>query len=322
MSSAPNPIFRQVALDRLASPERLDELTVVTTPRGWLTLLALCVVILVAIGWGVLGSIPSVVKGQGMLIREGTVQTVDTPQAGELVELFVRVGDEVRPDQVVARLAQLTDNRPDLPRTSALITSSSAGRVLDVRVRPGSVVQPGTTLFSVERSGGTLGGIVYLSPNDGKKVRPGMEVQIAPGSVRKEEYGLVLGRVTAVGAFPATLAGMRQVLGSDELARGLSTNGAPIEVEVELTRSGLTTSGYQWTSTLTGVGATLASWLPDPLFNLLPTSWQAAPGPPVALVSGTLCAADVIVDEEAPIYLLLAKFSREPPAPTPQPAGR
>jgi hypothetical protein len=113
---------------------------------------------------------------------------------------------------------------------------------------------------------------------------------------------------------------MRQVLGSDELARSLSASGAPIEIEVELTRSGLTTSGYQWTSSLTGVGATLASWLPDPLFELLPPSWQAAPGPPVTLVSGTPAVADVIVDEEAPIYLLLAKFSREPPAPTPQPA--
>ena len=47
-----------------------------------------------------------------------------------------------------------------------------------------------------------------------------------------------------VGAFPATQAGMRQVLGSDELARSLSANGPPVEARVELRRNATTASGY------------------------------------------------------------------------------
>ena len=42
-------IFRQAALERLSSPEQLDQLARVTQPVGWLALLALSLVILSAI---------------------------------------------------------------------------------------------------------------------------------------------------------------------------------------------------------------------------------------------------------------------------------
>ena len=46
-------LFRQVALERLSSPERLDELIEVTTPRLWLVLLGAGALFLAAVGWGV-----------------------------------------------------------------------------------------------------------------------------------------------------------------------------------------------------------------------------------------------------------------------------
>ncbi|MGA1194869.1 MAG: hypothetical protein ACO36I_00070 [Candidatus Latescibacterota bacterium] len=41
-------IFRQAALDRLSSPDQLDQLMRVTTPKGWIALMALCSVLLAA----------------------------------------------------------------------------------------------------------------------------------------------------------------------------------------------------------------------------------------------------------------------------------
>src|SRR5262249_54874627 len=46
------------------------------------------------------------VHGQGILVAPGSVLEVMAPGSGTLVELNVRVGEEVRPGQVVGQIAQ------------------------------------------------------------------------------------------------------------------------------------------------------------------------------------------------------------------------
>jgi hypothetical protein len=324
-----NKLFRSVALERLSTPERLDELMDVTTSRGWLGMAALWATLGAAVAWGFLGSIPTVVTGQGILIRDGSVVTVESPAAGQLFDLFVNVGDTVQQDQVVARVVQQGDASRDGGATgrTIYITSPYAGRVLEMRVSRGNVIQAGAALMSVEVSGRILETILYLSPLDGKKVHPGMQVQIAPAPVKQEEWGRMLGRVVSVGEFPATAPAMKRVLGSDELVKTMSSQGAPIEIHVELARSTTTSSGYQWTSTassalslgvpsLVGSGlgfARTAGWLPDSLAAWAPTAaseLDASPGPPIRLESGTFCIADVVVEDQAPITLVFAKLNR------------
>ena len=43
--SEQNPLFRKAALDKLASPERLDVLMQVTSPKGWLALLMMGIIL-------------------------------------------------------------------------------------------------------------------------------------------------------------------------------------------------------------------------------------------------------------------------------------
>ena len=295
-------LFRQAALERLSSPERLDELMEVTTPRSWLALLGLCGVLVAAAIWGVYGSVPTLVRGQGVLIREGSLQSVDAPVAGELRDLLVSPGDDVVREQVVARIYQAVEDR------TVVVASPYVGRVVDVRITRGNLVGAGTTLLNVEQPGRSLEAVLYLPPADGTRILPGMEVQLSPASVKKEEYGLLIGHVSAVGAFPATILGMRRVLGSEELAKALSDKAPPIEVHVELVRNPTTISGYQWTSTLSTLASIVVGLLPGPLVAVLP-GWATPQGPPLTLASGTLCAADVITEQQAPIYLVLAKFN-------------
>jgi len=242
------------------------------------------------------------VKAQGVLIREGSLQSVDAPAAGELRELLVNAGDDVVREQLVARIYQAVDDR------TVVVTSPYAGRVVDVRVTRGNLVGAGTALLSLEQPGRSLEAVLYLPPIDGTKLLPGMEVQLSPASVKREEHGLLLGRVSAVSAFPATISGMKRVLGSEELAKALSDKAPPIEVHVELVRNPTTTSGYQWTSTLSTLASGFVGLLPDPLVAVLP-GWATPQGPPLTLASGTICTADVITEQQAPIYLVLAKFN-------------
>ena len=102
-------LFRQAALDRLASPERLDELMRVTSPQGWVALAALGVGILVAVIWSFTGEITTKVDGQGILLRGEAVLDVTAAAEGRLVSVDVAVGDIVKTGQLVARIEQ-----PDL----------------------------------------------------------------------------------------------------------------------------------------------------------------------------------------------------------------
>lgn len=99
-------IFRKASLDRLASPEQLDQLLQVTTARGWLALIALCGAVAAGLAWGFLGEADATVPGQGVILRSGGVFNVVSSAGGRVVALQVHVGEVVRVNQVVARVAQ------------------------------------------------------------------------------------------------------------------------------------------------------------------------------------------------------------------------
>jgi len=99
-------IFRKKALDQLSSPEQLDALMVVTSRRGWLALGGIMLLLVGLVVWGIVGIVPTRVDAEGVFIRTGGVQPVTVTSAGRISDLSVRVGDEVRQGQIVARLAQ------------------------------------------------------------------------------------------------------------------------------------------------------------------------------------------------------------------------
>ncbi|MEO8624655.1 MAG: biotin/lipoyl-binding protein, partial [bacterium] len=103
---AQQQLFRKVALDRLASPEQLDQLTQVTNGRGWIGLVAVGTVLLTAIVWSIVGRIPERVSGMGMLLKSGGVLEIVAPGAGRVADVSVEVGETVHEGQVIARVEQ------------------------------------------------------------------------------------------------------------------------------------------------------------------------------------------------------------------------
>jgi HlyD family secretion protein len=104
-------LFRKVALERLSSPEQLDLLMQVTSPKSWIALAGLGVLLAAAVVWGFYGSVPTKVTAQGVLIRPGGVFDVFSSGTGPLREVVVREGDMITEGQVVARIEQ-----PELER--------------------------------------------------------------------------------------------------------------------------------------------------------------------------------------------------------------
>lgn len=101
-----NPIFRKTALERLSSPDQLDQLLHVTSSRSWLALMALGMLLLCAIFWGCYGSIPEKVTGQGILIQPSGIFNVLSLSTGQIQDIVVQEKYPVQAGQVVARVYQ------------------------------------------------------------------------------------------------------------------------------------------------------------------------------------------------------------------------
>ncbi len=182
-------------------------------------------------------------------------------------------------DTLINEARRTLDSLRQARKQSAAIVSLYSGRVVELKTTPGALVGPGSSVLTVERadSTGTLEAVAYLPAVDGKKVRPGMEAQITPSTVRREEYGFMAGRVAQVADYPATPQSMMLRLQNEALAKELAGSAPPFEVRATLAPAP-TPSGYRWSS---------------------------AKGAPVSLSSGTLCAADIIVDRQRPISLVI-----------------
>lgn len=413
-----NRIFRKVALDRLASPEQLDQTLRVTDARGWIALSAVGLLLAAALVWSVTGTLPHKVAGAGMLVKSGGVLEVVAPAEGRVSDVAVEVGESVTEGQVVARVAQpalfeelqeararlaslraeheralgfaredgrldeagLARERADLQASVAAaeaslrsleervraqeelvrdglmtratllntqqqydgtrervrelraalerlalrrleednrrrdavsgseqrlqaaraevaqlerayqeasqVVSPYTGRVLEVMTEQGGMVGRGEPLLSLDLTGRAvkeLVAVIYVPSVHGKKIRPGMPLHVAPSTVRQEEYGMMVGKVTYVSNFPATPRGMMRTLKNEQLVRELSGGGAPYEVHADLLVDPATASRYRWTS---------------------------SGGPPMEVQSGTLAMGQVTVERERPIAAVLPLLRR------------
>jgi len=105
--SKSDSLFRKTALEKMASPESLDQLIKITSPMGWLILSVIIFLIVVVIIWGFLGTIPTSVQAAGILTRTGGIYTIQTPSEGIILSINVKPGDVVKAEEVVARLSQM-----------------------------------------------------------------------------------------------------------------------------------------------------------------------------------------------------------------------
>jgi hypothetical protein len=263
MAKKTRSIFRKQALERLESPEQLDRLIRITNPRGWLALIGLALLIGIATVWAVFGRVTQSESAQGILIREGGVQVIPATVAGQVRAVEVAVGDVVSDGHRAIELRPYTgigrdsDFRP--PET--IVVRSPQGRIVDVLVQPGDLVEAGAPLLRLEAVDSPLEAVGYLAIDAGSKVQPGMGVHISPVWAKQEEYGFLLGRVRSVSRFPATHEGMMRVLGDARLVESLSGGGPVIEIFVELTADENSLSGYRW-SNPTGEALDLHSGIP------------------------------------------------------------
>ena len=416
MSDLSQRTFRAVALQRAASPEQLDHLVRITRPFDWMLVFAICIALIAAITWGIVGRVPTRAEGQGILISGGgRVVEASSSAAGRLATISVMVGDRVTQGQPIAEIVQtdiqqrhaaavevfrekerqhadlidktkrelaskaqnfakleaafnqvikattqrieyltndvktledlmakglttrrtleerrrdltdaqqrkedtfneilkirtqqtdletqreresqtsefaLNDARRQMESAASLLTLNTQvispvdGRVLEIKVSAGAVLAVGAPVVAIESEGQKLEALIYIPAERGKNVKLGMPVRIEPSTVKREEFGTMVGTVVTISDFPMTPQGMAAVLHNDNLVTRFSKEGAAYAATVSLEPDPETVSGYRW-----AVGQ----------------------GPPIRLTSGTLTRAEITTRRQRPLDLVVPLFKK------------
>jgi HlyD family secretion protein len=403
-------IFRGVSIERLSSPEQLDQLLKVNSTRSWAALLAVLVLVSMTVVWAFRGSIATTAPGQGVIVRTGGVLNVVSSGSGVVASLNIKVRDRIRKNQVIAQVAQpalverirataeaiaeaerqravasqirsgsaklqmdalnrqrenadreikvlqeqaklVSEQIPveaellakglltrqqtiatqqklveiegriaaigaDLKRydseqfaiesqplqadvemqsrvtslerelaglrkeleIAADVVSPYSGEVTELRVAPGSAVTAGEPILTIQPDLDQLDVLVYVPSVMAKQIHAGLEAQISPSTVRREEYGYLRGEVTSVADYPATPAALMRNFQNEPLVGSLTGGGPVTELHVRLIADNRTPSGYRWSSPL---------------------------GPRIKLSSGTLVSAQIVTKRQPPISLVI-----------------
>ena len=109
-------------------------------------------------------------------------------------------------ERVNSLSSELAAARAELAQAQTVI-SPDDGEIIEREVDPGSMVSAAQPLLSVQRSRDNLEVIAYVPSLDAKSMNTGMDAQISPSNIRREEYGFINGRVMYVAQFPSYLCG-------------------------------------------------------------------------------------------------------------------
>lgn len=97
-------LFRQKSLERLSSPEKLDQLLRVVSPKSWISLVTFGCLLISGFAWSIFGRIPFNVEGQGVLIYPGKVVPLQSSVTGQVKTLNIEAGDFIKQGDVIATI--------------------------------------------------------------------------------------------------------------------------------------------------------------------------------------------------------------------------
>ncbi|MEU4129587.1 HlyD family efflux transporter periplasmic adaptor subunit [Streptomyces wuyuanensis] len=305
--------FRQKALSKLQSPEEIDLPVRFARPQGWLVLTVTVIAMSAATFWAITGSVSSTVRAPGILTHAQGSYVLQSPVAGQVTEVLAEEGENLPAGAPLLRVRTAGDPAESesadgtggtgsgsgeesgtgggsgegesgdggRKKDGTVVRTLAAGRVTSLVATIGAVVTTGADVAVLERvddGRSPLKAMLYLPADNGTAVPVGARVDLTVQSVPSQRYGVLRGRVKAVGRTSQSRQQIAGFLGDGQLAEQFSRQGRPVAVLVELDRSPRTESGYAWSS---------------------------ADGPPYAIASMTPAGGAIRLADQRPIDWLL-----------------
>ena len=262
-------LFRKSTLERISSPEQLNEYIKITHPGVWGVLLA-CLALLIAVGfWGFYGNIPDTVRARGIIFPQHGVASVIPAAGGRISNLRVKVGDFVQAGQIIAVIPQedlirqinelKSSPEPDASRIAALVNEYErrslnlapvSGIILSAKAANETVssAEAIATIIKQEKYADDKQIICFLPAATARKLQEGMEVQVSPEFAPREEYGFMYGHITSIGAYPVSQNDVLAAVGSMQYAQVLMPQENSVEVRVTLTVDPNSANKIKWSN--------------------------------------------------------------------------
>lgn len=311
----PNQLFSKEAMDKLRSPERLDMLFPITTPTGWVMMAAILVLLFSIVLWSIMGAFTEKAAGMGLIMDSAGVVNVSHISNGKISAVYIKTGQRIHNGALIAQLEQAeqdadtrmaqqgmglaTSDRDALNRVyqydakkqqqnvAEYIYSDYDGIVDEVLIEKGKIISSGTPVCTIRltQNRDELTGIFYIPVDKGKRVEPGMTIQLAPNGVDTSKTGSLIGVVRSVSQYPVSADSIRQKLGNDQLAQWIqsSQNSALMEIKFDLVKDKNSESGYLWTSIV---------------------------GEHKEITAGSFCTGSIIIERQPPIEKVFYKLSQ------------
>jgi HlyD family secretion protein len=207
---------------------------------------------------------------QDLQIQQQTIVNQSVQLSQQNLEANNSRNNQIR--EVKRTIAQL---EVQLAQSSQIISQYN-GKIIEVSTAIGQIINPTTGLGSISIDAGNadLVALTYFSVPDGKRMTPGMSVQVTPATVERERFGGIVGSVKQISPFPVTQSGANNQLGNPALVKQLTASEPQIEMVATLTPDASTRSGYRWSS---------------------------SQGPLLQMTAGTTTTVYVTVEQRAPI---------------------
>ena len=308
-------LFSREALDKMRSPEKLDTLLHITNPIAWMGLAAMLLLLVGVVIWSFMGSFTVKADGIGLLTDTGGVRKITSLNSGRVDWVYVSKGSKIKKNQQLVDLKQVSmkadtqatknvieagssfsdvssrvsthDARKAAEAAAERIYSPYEGIVTEIFVDEGAMVNAGDEICTIRLDEGhkDLRGIMYVSVEQGKRIEPGMSIQLAPNGTDTSQNGSLLGVVRSVSQYPIDKSSLMWNLGNSLMANAVvsSLGNALVEVRFDLVKNKSDASGYLWTSTI---------------------------GEHKPVTAGTYVSGSVIVERVAPIEKVFNKMSQ------------
>jgi HlyD family secretion protein len=235
--------FRKKALSKLQSPEELDLPVRFARPQGWLVLVVTVLVMAGAGYWAFTGRVSAKLDAPGILTHPQGSYVLQSPVSGQVTDVLAKEGSMLRAGTPVLKI------RTELGFRA--VRTVAPGRVTTLTAKIGEVVTTGKDVATVERIAKRdepLVAMLYLPGSSAATVRPGARVDLTVQTAPTDQYGVLRGKVKAVGR-AQTRQQISGFLGNSQLGAEFSKKGQPVPVMVELDPSATTKSRYKWSST-------------------------------------------------------------------------
>lgn len=308
-------IFSKKALEKLRSPDRLDLMMPITRPIHWMIAVAVGVFLFSVILWSIFGAFTVTANGMGLIMDYGGVVVVTSSESrGALSSLFVKSGMPIKRGDHIAHIDSQSSIDTILSQQKLETAASEREAIADaynfdeqriqqinlsniysiydgivdeVMVKRGDLINPGTPICTIRltRNTNDLNGVLYIPVEKGKRVEPGMTIQLVPNGIDVKESGSLMGVVRHVSQYPVTSQSLQTHLGNPQLAQWISSSqgSALMEVGFDLIEDENSESGYLWTSVV---------------------------GDHKPVTPGSFCTGSVVIERQAPIEKVFYKISQ------------